>query len=451
MVKERRASADGYQRIRLFRAAFQPGLVEIDENGFEKETTLQNIVEQNISYLFPELEVLDKQFQRDGHRPDTVAFDCGKNTFVIIEYKRRKDTGALDQATSYLAHMDKHKDSFIRLYERKRQIQRDQSYFDWRGAYALVVSPEFTPKQIEAGEYYDHMKLYRVALYGSNIISMERVDGDEKRRASTKPDEPKPMPPGQPYKIFSARLLGAFPNMTRGKRKLYDRFSRDGQLLCTMAPQKARTWLYYSISKDNPSPSQGKFIVFEKHPGVGLGHWRSEIKSEADFERALDILKRIVYAGVPRKPEVREETGPTFGLDVMGHTRHGSEMSIPDVKHVKGMAYPTELLCPDKSKKHLGSWADMLDAVADWLVSKKYIDRTHCPVQIGLETAILNTKAVHQNGKPFSHYRKVGKFYVNTNFSSQNILRHACRLIEVAGQKPSDFKLYFKDSGHTDP
>ena len=54
MVKERRASADGCQRIRLFRAAFQPGLVEIDENGFEKETTLQNIVEQNISYLFPE-------------------------------------------------------------------------------------------------------------------------------------------------------------------------------------------------------------------------------------------------------------------------------------------------------------------------------------------------------------------------------------------------------------
>ena len=436
MVKERRASADGCQRIRLFRAAFQPGLVEIDENGFEKETTLQNIVEQNISYLFPELEVLDKQFQRDGHRPDTVAFDCGKNTFVIIEYKKRKDTGALDQATSYLAHMDKHKDSFIRLYERKRQIQRDQSYFDWKGAYALVVSPEFTPKQIEAGEYYDHMKLYRVALYGSNIISMERVDGDEKRRASTKPDELEPMRLDRLYEFFTIKLLGTFPNMAKEERKLYDRFICNGQLLCTMAPQKARTWLYYSISRGNPSPSQGRFVVFEEHPSVGLGHWRSEIKSEADFERALGILKRAVYAGVPRKPEVREETGPT---------RHGSETSIPDVKHVKGMAYPTELLCPDKSKKQLGSWADMLSAVADWLVSKKYIDRTHCPVQIGLETAILHTKAVHQNGKPFSHYRKVGRFYVNTNFSSQNILRHAYKLIDVAGQKPSDFKLYFKD------
>ena len=241
MTKEHRSTAGGFQRIRLFRAAFQPGLVEIDENGFERETTLQNIVEQNISYLFPELEVLDKQFQRDGHRPDTVAFDCGKNTFVIIEYKKRKDTGALDQATSYVAHMDKHKDSFIRLYERKRQIQRDQSYFDWKGAYALVVSPEFTPKQIEAGEYYDHMKLYRVALYGSNIISMERVDGDEKRDVSTKLDEPEPMQLDRLYKFFTIKLLGTFPNMAKEERKWYDRFIRDGQLLCTMAPQKART------------------------------------------------------------------------------------------------------------------------------------------------------------------------------------------------------------------
>ena len=95
------------------------------------------------------------------------------------------------------------------------------------------------------------------------------------------------------YETISARLLKELPNMAKEERKLYDRFIRDGQLLCTMGPQKARIWLHYSACSDNPAPNQSRFVMFDKYPGWGLGQWRSDIRSEADFNRALDILKNI--------------------------------------------------------------------------------------------------------------------------------------------------------------
>ena len=95
------------------------------------------------------------------------------------------------------------------------------------------------------------------------------------------------------YETISARLLKEFPNMAKEERKLYDRFIRDGQLLCTMGPQKARIWLHYSACSDNPAPNQSRFVTFDKYPGWGLGQWRSDIRNEADFNRALDILKNI--------------------------------------------------------------------------------------------------------------------------------------------------------------
>ena len=100
-------------------------------------------------------------------------------------------------------------------------------------------------------------------------------------------------PIDQLYKTISARLLKELPNMAKEERKLYDRFIRDGQLLCTMGPQKARIWLHYSACSDNPAPNQSRFVTFDKYPGWGLGQWRSDIRSEADFNRALDILKNI--------------------------------------------------------------------------------------------------------------------------------------------------------------
>lgn len=113
------------------------------------------------------------------------------------------------------------------------------------------------------------------------------------------------------------------------------------------------------------------------------------------------------------------------------------------------MSHPRELVCPERVP--LDSWLDMLFGVADWLVGRKHLDKAHCPVPRGPKNAILNTKPVHQNGKPFSTERKVGMLCLNTNADPAAALRYAIKLIEAAGLGPSDFKACFEDPNHPDP
>ena len=99
------------------------------------------------------------------------------------------------------------------------------------------------------------------------------------------------------YSDASAKLLSAFPGMVREKRNLYDRFSVDGQLRCTMGKQKSKIWLHYSRLTSNPAPDQPEFVTFVEAPGWGTGRYRSAIRSMVDFERALAILKRLHAGG----------------------------------------------------------------------------------------------------------------------------------------------------------
>lgn len=373
-------------RTRLFKRSPRD-LVELLETEWDRERVLHDMVEQNIRALFPDLVVLRSEFERDGLRVDTVAFDEKRNTFVIIEYKKRQDDKALVQAPAYLVNMEEFKDSFWRLYVEKTR-DTGTTEFDWNGAYAIILAPEFTKMQIKAAQAIPSLTLYAVSVYEDGIISLTRVAGDERgpepsaRKGDTVPaSAPKPMAPlyeairgrlldefpgagvnekpkyyngfrypgkryfctvevqkrkiwmwypdksvaienetdferelaemkklltgtsnvgakeesemDRLYSAASAKLLSAFPGMVREKRKLYDRFETGGRLLCTMGKQKSKIWLYYSRRTANPAPDQPEFVKFDEAPGWGAGRWRSAIGNQADFDRALSILKGL--------------------------------------------------------------------------------------------------------------------------------------------------------------
>ena len=119
---------------------------------------------------------------------------------------------------------------------------------------------------------------------------------------------------------------------------------------------------------------------------------------------------------------------------------------LPDIEYLKGMRHPRELACTDGSRVNLKSWTGVLADVADWLVSKGYLDESHCPVTIGRKNAILNTQPIHQNGKRFRYFRKVGRLYVFLNVNPVNAIRFSVKLIDIAGLSPSDFKVSFGGS-----
>ena len=406
MTKERRSTASGFQRIRLFRAALQTGLAGMNEIGFDDEKHMQKLVESGIETLFPGLKFLETEFREmaEGeHRPDTIAFDTDRDTFVAMEYKNRLDKDVVAQAKTYLRDMEGHKGDLVLEHAKKMGCRpRDKQSFSWKDMYAVVLAPEFGSFQVIGASKDQEVELYEIKLYDDLVMTVKRAGGGHKGLVSrdradielpermdqlygtihnrllaefpgtkvvrndknhsgfilpgsrehfcriemqkqkiwleysggrairelksskfanagnwseikSKADvdralvilkrlhgdsirgsiQQKINPMDHLYEIISPRLLRAFPNMAKEERKWYDRFIRDGQLLCTMGPQKARIWLYYSIFKNNPAPDHGGFVTFDKYPGWGLGHWRSEIKSETDFNRALDILKRL--------------------------------------------------------------------------------------------------------------------------------------------------------------
>ena len=127
-------------------------------------------------------------------------------------------------------------------------------------------------------------------------------------------------------------------------------------------------------------------------------------------------------------------------------------MDLPTLKsrYIKDMPPPRELVCPDK-RVDLGWWIDILVGVAEWLIDKGYIRKSHCPVPIGRHNAILNTIPFHQNGKQFPTYKEIGNFFLNKQINPLPGIRYTIKIIKIAGLEPSDFKVYFGNSNHTDP
>ena len=378
----------------------------MNEVGFDDEKHMQKLVESNIEALFPSLKFLETEFREmaEGeHRPDTIAFNTDRNTFVAMEYKNRPDKGVVSQAKTYLRDIESNKSDLVLAHSKKMGCRpRDRNSFKWNEIYTIIMAPEFDPFQITGASKDLEVELHEIKLYDDLVMTVKRAGGGHKgfvSRGRTDIELPERMDqlyktiydrllaefPGakvvmnakdyngfllpdsmeyfckiemkkykiwleysgkrakqelkpskfvnarnwskikgeadferalailkrlhgddgrsvtqteigsmdRMYKIISSRLLDAFPNMAKEERKLYDRFIRDGQLLCTMGPQKARIWLHYSACSDNPAPNQSRFVMFDKYPGWGLGQWRSDIRSEADFNRALDILKNI--------------------------------------------------------------------------------------------------------------------------------------------------------------
>jgi hypothetical protein len=87
-------------------------LAELKEYPFRLERELQRLTEANLAGLFG-LEFVCSEFERDGLRIDTLAFDPDARSFVIIEYKKDQSFSVVDQGFAYLSLMLKNKEVFL--------------------------------------------------------------------------------------------------------------------------------------------------------------------------------------------------------------------------------------------------------------------------------------------------------------------------------------------------
>lgn len=131
--------------------------------------------EENIEKIFG-LQFVAREFSINNFRIDTLAFDRNTNSFVIIEYKNKRNFSVIDQGYAYLSLMINNKSDFILEYnERCNHILKKDSV-DWSQSRVIFVSPIFNNYQKESINFKDlPIELWEVKKFENNTVYFKSI------------------------------------------------------------------------------------------------------------------------------------------------------------------------------------------------------------------------------------------------------------------------------------
>ena len=299
-------------------------LTRLNQTSFNNEKVLQILVEKNLDVIFEGLEFISTEFQIKDLRPDSVAFDTEKNSFVIMEYKNVKNKQVLDQGATYYRLLKEHQGDFVLLYNRLKNKQHEIDYFNWDEPYVVFLSPEFTKYQIGATGIGLPVRLYQIHQFDQGVITLERmgdihtehsrfgpIENETKTKSYVRLDEydeekylngeyktgnSSPETKELYFKIKN-RLLESFEDLEPRQRKAYMGFysKNNDTCICTLDVSKSKIKITYAITIKKNILSSSEFIRDVENIGVfGVGHYQSEIYNGNDIEKALQHVQ-VVY------------------------------------------------------------------------------------------------------------------------------------------------------------
>ncbi len=145
-------------------------VTQIKEIGFKLEKDLQTITETNLETIY-NLEFVKSEFSLKNLRIDTLAFDRETKSFVIIEYKKDKSGGIIDQGYAYLALMDNNRADFILEFNENMESNLKKGGVDWSQSKILFLANSFNTHQKQAINFKDRsMELWEVKKYDNGTI-----------------------------------------------------------------------------------------------------------------------------------------------------------------------------------------------------------------------------------------------------------------------------------------
>lgn len=175
--------------MRLFETG-KGGLEEIQEIDFKLEGEIKRMVVDNFGLLFPGLELIASEFTIGNKRPDALAFDKRNKAFVILEYKKAKNSGVIDQAIVYHNRLNQNQNDCVMALMETRgdgKLVRPKA-IDWQKTRLILVGSSFTKRQIEASDSEDRLELYEIHKYPNHLtVSRVGVADDKPRHKSPLP------------------------------------------------------------------------------------------------------------------------------------------------------------------------------------------------------------------------------------------------------------------------
>ena len=150
----------------------------IPEKPINLEKDIQKIIEANLKVFF-DLELIKSEVHIDQFRFDTLAFDKESNSFVVIEYKKKTDSGLFDQGLGYLELLSSSKADFLVEYNEKTGGTLHKKDVDWRQSKIIFIAPSFNARQIQAANFDINLELWEIHLY-SNMVELKRHQNKNK-------------------------------------------------------------------------------------------------------------------------------------------------------------------------------------------------------------------------------------------------------------------------------
>ena len=150
-------------------------LKSVEEIPFKLERDIQHIVEANLEEIFS-LKFIDTEFALNNLRIDTLAFDEETKSFVIIEYKRDKNSSVIDQGYTYLSLLVNNKADFILQYNESEKCPLRRDEVDWTQSRVIFMSSQFNKFQRKAIEFKDlPIELWEIKKYENNLILFSQI------------------------------------------------------------------------------------------------------------------------------------------------------------------------------------------------------------------------------------------------------------------------------------
>ena len=283
------------------------------------EKTLQNLIENNLSNIFPYVEFIKTEHRIEDLRPDTIAFDNERKSFVIIEYKNIKNQSLIDQGVSYYQLLNDRRENLVLLYNKVIGKSHDLNDFNWDETRVVFISSGFNKYQKRASDFQGlPIELYQIRRYQNNIFTLSPIGNQAREVSGMKSDKLKPRlalieyveedyldgkyhgqcPSSEIKKLWhelKTNILDVIENLEFKQKKIYAGFyhTENGSCICTMEVLKHKIILTYSTTKKGVLPDS-EFIIDVTNKGHhGVGYFQSDIKNDSDIRNAIPLIKKI--------------------------------------------------------------------------------------------------------------------------------------------------------------